>query len=114
MSVAKRQIEDLRDKKGKRGSVNNKSRLADFGGGNVKGDADWGACDPKWLYSVIVKITSLGGAVLFGLSRDEGAHALTLMLDDERTTMYFNGAAELDPELEAVCARLDGLAKKPN
>jgi len=36
------------------------------------------------------------------------------MLDDERTTMYFNGAAELDPELEAVCARLDGLAKKPN
>lgn len=110
MSVAKRQLENARDKKSKRGSVNNKSRLDAFGGGNDKGEADWGGCDCEWLQSVILKITSIGGAITFGLSRDEGAHSLTLMLDGSRETMWFNGGADLNAELEKVCAKLDSLA----
>lgn len=93
-----------------RGSVRNGDRLSAFTGGKESGSADWGACDPKWLQAVVVAITSLGGAITFGLSRDQGAHSLTLMLDDSRQTMWYNGAANLDEELASVKATLDALA----
>ena len=96
-------------KKGKRGSTNNKGRLAAFAKGSRTGEADWGECDPKRIQSVIVGITSLGGAVTFGLSRDQGGHSVTLMLDDSRETMWFNGDANLDEELDAVAATLETL-----
>lgn len=90
-----------------RGSVNNKSRLQAFAGRGATGGADWGGCDPKWIQGVVVGITALGGAATFGTSRDMGAHSLTLLLDEEKTTLWFNGEADLDEELEAVIATLD-------
>lgn len=92
-------------KKG-RGSVKNRDRLEAFAGGGAKGSADWGGCDPKWVQTVVVAITTLGGAVTFGLSRDEGAHSLTLMLDGGRQTLWFNGNADLNSELQTVAATL--------
>ena len=71
--------------------------------------ADWGGCDPARLQAVVVAITALGGAVTLGLSRDLGAHSLTLLLDGNRTTLWFNGNADLDMELEGVKATLDTL-----
>lgn len=94
---------------GTRGTVRNDSRLEAFGNGGAKGDADWGGCDPNKLQAVMVAITSLGGAITFGLSRDQGAHSLTLLLDDSKATLWFNGNADLDAELDAVYAKLDGL-----
>lgn len=96
-------------KAGTRGSVRNSDRLAAFASGNGKGDADWGACDPTRLQAVVVGITEMGGAVTLGLSRDMGAHSLTLLLDGQRTTLWFNGNADLDSELEGVKATLDTL-----
>jgi hypothetical protein len=54
-------------------------------------------------------ITSRGGACTFGLSRDGGAHSLTLMLNQERETLWFNGDADLDVELEQVWQTLETL-----
>ncbi len=98
------------DKMTKRGSVNNKKRLAAFGSGREEGSADWGTCDPTKLQAVIVLITSLGGATTLGLSRDGGAHSITLLLDGERETLWFNGNADLDEELDNVLGKLEALA----
>lgn len=93
-------------KKSKRGSVRNSDRLSAFGNAKRGGGADWGGCDPARLQAVVIGITSLGGAVTFGMSRDKGAHSLTLLLDDSRTTLWLNGSADLDEELQAVVDEL--------
>lgn len=90
-----------------RGSTDNARRLDAFVGRAQTGNADWGSCDSRWLQAVVVKVTGLGGAVTFGLSRDQGAHSVTLLLDSERQTLWFNGDADLDEELEQVAAVLD-------
>lgn len=96
-------------KKKTRGSTRNVDRLAAFAGGGGKGKADWGTCNPARLQAVLVGITELGGAVTFGLSRDLGAHSLTLLLDGHRTTLWFNGNADLDEELDGVVDTLASL-----
>jgi len=92
-----------------RGSVNNARRLEAFRGRHAGGSADWGGCDPARLQSVVVSITGLGGAVTIGLSRDKGAHSLTLLLDGGRETFWFNGGADLDAELDDVLGVLGGM-----
>lgn len=106
MGIAKNQAHEARDKKRRRGSVNNKGRLDDFGGGGTKGSADWSACDCRKLLDVVVMVTELGGAVTIGMSRDQGAHSLTLMLDGDRRTLWFNGDADLDARLLEVIEKL--------
>lgn len=92
--------------KKKRGAVRNTDRLQAFASGGKTGDADWGGCDSARIQAVMVGITTLGGAVTFGLSRDMGAYSLTLLLDGSRQTLWFNGDAALDDELAGVCATL--------
>lgn len=95
--------------KGTRGSVNNANRLEAFARGGGSSGGDWGGCDCKWIQAVVVAITSLGGAVTFGLSRDKGAHSVTLLLDDNRQTMWFNSNADLDDALSEVVATLEAM-----
>jgi len=95
--------------KGKRGSTNNKRRLDAFKSGRDGSGADWGGCDCSRMQAVVVLITTLGGAVTFGLSRDNGAYSLTLMLDESRETLWFNGGVELDDELDNVVGHLQAL-----
>lgn len=97
-------------KKKSRGTVKNASRLEAFADERRKGNADWGSCNSNLLQAVVVGITSIGGAVTFGMSRDDGAHSLTLMLDESRKTLWFNGDADLDDELNKVVDTLDGIA----
>ncbi len=92
-----------------RGTVRNPDRLEAFARSGPAGGADWGDCDPDRLQGVLVGITRLGGAVTFGLSRDKGAHSLTLMLDDNRQTLWFNGDANLNEELDAVLHTLKAI-----
>lgn len=89
-----------------RGTVRNTDRLQAFASGGETGQADWGNCDPKRVQAVVVGITKVGGAVTFGLSRDLGAHSLTLLLDGSRQTLWFNGGADLDEELDQVVETL--------
>lgn len=85
-----------------RGSTDNQGRLGALFGAKASGSADWGGADARWVQAVVVMVTKAGGAVTFGLSRDGGAHMLTLLLDGERAVLWFNGDAELDVELEKV------------
>lgn len=96
-------------KKKKRGSVKNTGRLEAFTQTAAHGGADWGEAQPEGLQAVVVGITALGGAVTFGMSRDKGAHSLTLMLDNNRQTLWFNGDADLDDELAGVVNTLAAL-----
>lgn len=93
----------------RRGSVNNAKRLDAFKGRGGKGHADWGSCNPERLQAVVVAITGMGGAITIGLSRDEGAHSLTLLLDGGRETLWFNGNADLDAELLDVLGVLEAM-----
>lgn len=95
-----------RAKKKTRGSTRNVDRLSAFAGRDGTGEADWGSCDPARLQTVVVGITAMGGAVTFGLSRDLGAHSLTLLLDGNRQTLWFNGNSDLNEELDGVAAVL--------
>lgn len=96
-------------KKAKRGSTNNKRRLDAFKAGRSDAEASWDGCDCKWLQAMVVSITSLGGAVTIGLSRDMGAYSVTLLLDGQRETLWFNGSADLDDELKTIVGNLDAL-----
>lgn len=92
-----------------RGSVKNSARLDAFAGRSSRGSAEWATCDAERLKAVVVAITGLGGAVTIGLSRDQGAHSLTLLLDGERETLWFNGDADLDIELQRVEGVLEAM-----
>ncbi len=83
-------------KDAKRGSTNNSNRLEAFAKSSHTTGADWGTCSPEKIHGVVMAITELGGAVTFGLSRDNGAHMLTLLLDGHRETLWFNGDSDLD------------------
>lgn len=91
----------------KRGSVDNAGRLQAFIQKDKLGDATWGECDPERLQAVVHEITALGGAVTFGLSRDYGAHSLTLMLDSKRVPLWFNQGADIDEGLDGVLSTLE-------
>ncbi len=97
-------------KKGKRGSVRNDSRLQALSQRRTTNTVDWLSCHPDKMQDVVHKITALGGAVTFGTSRDGGSASLTLFLDDGKTTLWFNGDAELTDELAAVAETLSQLS----
>lgn len=92
--------QDIGKRGNPRGSVRNTDRLEAFARKSTTGGADWGGCTPERLSAVVVAITSLGGAVTFGLARDMGAHSMTFMLDGARKTMWYNGGADLDEALD--------------
>ena len=94
-------------RKKKRGSVNNENRLAAFREKRETVTAEWASASPKKVLAVIDAITAMGGAVTFGMSRDNGAFSLTLMLDKNRETLWFNGNADLDAELDGVLYTLE-------
>ena len=96
----------------KRGTVRNDDRLAAFSREVGGGGASWGELDPGRLQAVIVAITTMGGAVTFGLSRDMGAHSLTLLLDGNRKSFWYNGDADLDDELHLIVTTLDQMAEE--
>lgn len=96
-------------KSNKRGSVRNDRRLETLSQRRTGDAADWLGSSPERLQAVVHQITQLGGAVTFGTSRDGGAYSLTLLLDGDRETLWFNGGADLDVELSAVIETLDAM-----
>lgn len=110
MSRVKKLLKE-RDEQGKsgRGSVKNTARLDAFAERVGQGEAEWDTCDAERLKAVVCEITRMGGAVTIGLSRDQGAHSLTLLLDGERQTLWFNGNADLNGELDTVLGVLGSM-----
>ena len=95
--------------RGKRGSVNNERRLDAFKKRSGSGSAEWDTCDAELIKAVVCAITELGGAVTIGLSRNQGAHSMTLLLDDARETLWFNGEADLNAALREVLGTIEAM-----
>ncbi len=109
MGAMQEKKQQEREKKTKRGSAKNATLLGAFGKGDSKGGATWESCDAKLIVAVVLLVTKLGGACIFGLSRDEGAHMLTLLLKKEKKTFWYNGSADLSKELDLVVGHLQEL-----
>jgi len=90
----------------KRGAVNNEKRLAQLTGKTQGGTASWERARPEWLAAIVILVSSAGGAVRFGLSRDKGSYSVGLYLGQENETLWFNGSADLDDELGALYQKL--------
>lgn len=73
-----------------------------FGARETSSGGDWGTCDARWIKAVVVSISGMGGAVTFGLTRDMGAHSLTLMLNGNKKTLWFEPGDDLAGKLEEV------------
>ncbi len=91
-------------RKGKsRGKSDVPGKLDGLGGtGGRVGSADWGAADSKWIHGVIVAVTKHGGLVSFGMSRDQGAYNLTILLDGDRRVIWVSSSEDIDLKLEQV------------
>ncbi len=100
---AKLEKQDSRKAKARK---NKGTRLDAFAGATHTSGADWSTCDAALLKDVVVLITNLGGAVIIGMSRDQGAHSMTLMLDEVRKSLWFDGDADLDEKLQEVIGKL--------
>lgn len=87
---------------GSRGSVKNGERLRNLFNHGEGRRADWGSVDPGAIASTVEAVTGRGGAISFGTSRDGGAYSVTLFLDGERETLWFNGDADVEGELENI------------
>jgi len=98
---------ESKSKASRRGAARNDKRLEAITRRRKSVSVDWLDCDAGRIQAVIHKITAIGGAVTFGTSRDGGASSLTLMLDGERETLWFNAESILDDELAAVAEVLD-------
>jgi hypothetical protein len=87
----------------KRGKTNVPGRLAGLGqGAQISGSADWGAAHERWVLSIIIEVTKRGGMASFGLSRDSGAFNVTILLDNDRRTVWIPGGDEVDARLEEI------------
>lgn len=71
--------------------------------------ADWSTCSGDLMKSLVVSIGDLGGAVIFGYSRDKSSHALTLLLDGEKEALYLGSEADLDDKMQRIIVGLEDL-----
>lgn len=87
----------------KRGATNVARSLEGLGqtAGRSNG-ADYAEANFTFVAGIIIETTRRGGAVSFGLSRDKGAYNVTIFLDGDRRTIWINGDADLDVELEKI------------
>lgn len=89
-----------------RGAVDNDKRLAKLTGKASGGTASWGGASPEWVAAIVVLVSSAGGAVRFGLSRDKGSYSVGLYLGSETETIWFNGDVQLDDALGELYHKL--------
>jgi hypothetical protein len=96
------QLDARDDRRGKksRGSTDNTRRLSTLFSNQSERKADWSNAPAGHVLALVCAITALGGAISFGTSRDGGAYSVTLMLGGERETLWFNGTADLEAELD--------------
>lgn len=65
-------------------------------------------CDPATLRRIATGLSAIGGAVLFGATRDGGACAITLFAFDDRVRVYPTSPEQMDLFGEEVSEWLAG------
>lgn len=71
-------------------------------GGLQEARGSWISGQGDWMRAIIVTMTELEGAVIFGKTRDGGALTLTLLLDGDKNTYYIKPSEDIDVALEAI------------
>lgn len=69
---------------------------------------DWSAIKPETLHELILAVTSQGGAVRFGLSRDGTALAVGILGDGDPYTEWFRPSDDIEANLLEMAARWHG------
>jgi hypothetical protein len=86
------------------------SALAGFGvEDRVGGAVRWDEATPALIADVCVSISRIGGAVLFGGSRDGGALLVTLHLDGDKKNIWIRVSDDVDGELRYIIEKLRAL-----
>jgi len=70
--------------------------------------ADWGACDPNSIASLISAATADGTIISFGYTRDGGAYMVGLFNDGERATEYCRATEDVNVFVQLLAADLGG------
>ena len=65
--------------------------------------ADWTSAEGGLLRRLIATVSTNGGALRFGYSRDGGAYALGIYGDGDPFTEYLPGTEDVDEWLEGLC-----------
>lgn len=73
---------------------------AERSGEGPGGTADWSGADPATITRLLGTVTSRGGAVRFGYTRDGGAYAVGFYYGVESTTKYCRPSEDLGEFLE--------------
>lgn len=88
---------EARARKAEKNGTGSLAQLFSSGGA---AQADWSGAAPQGVLDVVIAMSSLGGAVTFGMSRDGGAYMLTLLLDGDRTTLWCPCTEDVDIWME--------------
>ena len=100
------------EERAKKARLDARSPLDELFSGDGGGAADWGNASPALVLDIIVAMSSTGGAVTFGLSRDGGAYMLTFLLDGSRKTEWLPQDGALDGWLENAAYLIRTLSDK--
>lgn len=69
---------------------------------------DWSAVDSNVIAGLVIAVTSQGGAVRFGLSRDGTALAVGILGDGEPYTEWFRPSDDIEANLVEMAQRWTG------
>lgn len=101
MSVVKEQLNGSKGKK--RGATNNASRLAGMGKAAAQRDrASWSEVNENVMLYLVYIVTSAGGAVRFGASRDGMVLSVGIYLDGDSVTLWLDGEGTQSEQLQRI------------
>lgn len=99
----------LRSRRTGSSAVPGQGRLSGAFGGTDTPAMDWADVEPRYIAWVLTAVTTLGGAVTYGRSRDSGALMVTLLLDGERETKWISPRDAPEDVLTEIAERLQAL-----
>lgn len=80
-----------------------KKTLSNFGSpASSQGKATWTEAHPNKVRAIVDVVTDLGGAVMFGKSRDGGALSVTVFMDGDKRTIWIGGDDDLEERLDYI------------
>jgi len=89
--------------------VSRLSVLLSNGEGSNSGAADWSQADSDQILSLIANVGSRSGAIRFGYTRDGGAYAVGIYLDDDNATFYCKPSDDLGKFIGDLLRGLEAL-----
>lgn len=73
--------------------------------------ADWTKADPKMLSWAVGAVTTAGGAIRFGYTRDGSAYSIGIYLGDDRETVYARPYDDIDSILRQIAEGMENAPK---